>query len=222
MQNYIPKINPEEICETNKLCWLRIDKNNQTMVFVKTLNDGVKTIPLTEIADLDIYMWLLLVRSYASGHVFISDDHRQVYLTKVEKYEKFQRQFTGWVPDDDRLANIFIKQDNGKYRINLEMAEDNADMQTRLRTWAEVVWSYNEFPIVDWIMNEIEDKSGKKFWRLTLLLHYVVKEYKWELSYNNYGNVTGAKRRDISELNQNHIWANVIPVVNRALEIISL
>lgn len=218
--NYLPKINPQELCESLDLCSIR-KKHDEVMVVVNHPDNHQEEIPLSQIANSDIYMWLPIQRVYASGHVFISDDMRKVFLVIVDKYNKQQPQFTWWSPLEEWLMDVIVN-DHGVIKMNLMKIEDNAVLRARIRTWVEVTESYNEIPIVDWVMMQKSDSEGNKFRSLVLLTHFVVKSYKWDLWYNLTENVIDGKRYDIDTLSQNpSIAPNVILVTNKALEIIS-
>lgn len=220
MQSYIPKINPKELCESLSLCSVRT-RNNIVMVDIKKLDGEEYEIPLSEIANSDIYMWLPITRVYSSGHVFISEDKRQVFLVTVSKNDRQQIQFTGGSPLEEGLKNVVV-HDNWIIKMNIMRIEDNADLRTYNRTGTEVTESYNEIPTVDRVMFEKEDKEWNKFRSLVLLMHFVVKSYKWILSYNLTENITDWQRYDLDKLSENPLIApNVSIVVNKSLEIIN-
>ena len=218
--NYLPKINPKELCEWLSLCSIRT-RNDEVMVVVKYEDNHQEEIPLSTIANSDIYMWLPIQRVYASGHVFISENMKQVFLLTVSKNWHSQIQFTGWSPLEEGLKNIIVN-DNGIIKMNLMKAEDNAVLRAWNRMSVEVIESYNEIPIVDRVMMPKEDREGNKFRSLVLLTHHIVKSYKWNLWYNLTENVVDGQRYDIDTLDQNPLISpNAIIVVNKALEIIN-
>ena len=53
--NYLPKINPKELCESLSLCSIRT-RNDEVMVVVKYEDNHQEEIPLVTIANSDIYM----------------------------------------------------------------------------------------------------------------------------------------------------------------------
>lgn len=181
----IPNFDPNTLCDAGILCTVR-SKNWVDMVVVKRLDGTMYETPLSEIIDHDSYQWLEIVRTYSSGHVFLNQDNTKVYLVTTNKNGKLQHQFTGWSPLETNFSEIIFKDVDGKLRINLNKVEDNAIQRTLNRTWAKVTKPYNNIPLVDWALIEQKNWEGEKYWRLVLLMHYIVETYEWELWYNEW------------------------------------
>lgn len=201
MQNsYIPQIQPEDLCEALKLCSVR-KHGDEYFVAKKDQSGNITEIPFSDIANSNTYKGKPLVRSYASGHVFLdtaeSETHEEkplirtyssghvfldetrdkVWLVTTEKDGKIQHQFTGGSPMEDINKEVFYTVD-GIVKIHLEKVEDNAVIRTFNRTGAKVTDVWNEIPLVDWVLMENRDETGADFWKLVCLMHFVVKEYE--------------------------------------------
>ena len=226
MHNYLPKIDPSTLCSALSLCSVRMSWD-VVMVAVKAADQSITEIPLNDIANSDTYQWLPIVRTYSSGHVFIDPSQTQVYLISVHKYEKTQHQFTGWPPLEPGLQDVVV-MDGDTIKFNIMKIEDNAVLRTYTRTGVEVTESYNEIPTVDWILSYIDDtKTGEKYWRLILLMHFVVKSYTGKLVEDNLHHevdrttIIQKKWRDIEDLTDPLIAPNCPIVTHKALEILS-
>ena len=221
INSLIPKVNPNELCEAWKLCSVR-ERNGEYMVAVKYLDGHQTEIPLQKIVDAEEYLWLPIVRTYSSGHVFLSDDKNSVYLVTTEKDGKIQHQFTGWSPLESEYSNIIYQSPEWKTKINIYKVEDNADQRTFMRTGVRVTDVYNEMPLVDRVLMEREDEQGKKYRRIVLLMHFIVKSYEWILGFKK-GNeqVVDGKRYTIDELpNTANVAPNAYLISTKAREII--
>lgn len=84
MENYMPKVTPEEICSALQLCSVR-QRGNEYFVVVKRLDGSTSEIPFTDIANVDEYKDRPIIRTYASGHVFFNEDYSKTYLVVVDK-----------------------------------------------------------------------------------------------------------------------------------------
>jgi len=220
INSLIPKVNPNELCEAWKLCSIR-ERNGEYMVWVKYLDGHQEEIPLKNIVDADEYLWSPIVRTYASGHVFISDDRQEVYLITTGKDGALQHQFTWWSPLEQEFSHIIYQSPEGKTKINIYKAEDNANQRTFIRTWARVTDIYNDMPLVDRVLMERVDDQGKKYRRLVLLMHFVVKSYEWTLWYRAWVEyVVDAKRYRIDDLEHiPNVAPNAYIISNKAREI---
>lgn len=216
----IPKIDSDHLCDAFKLCSVR-EKDWVYMIAVKFLDWRITEIPLDEIIDADTYEWLPIVRTYSSWCVFISPDKTQVYLVTTEKDWKEQHQFTWWSPIEQDFSNIIFKKDD-HLKVDLYKIEDNAVHRTKNRTWAQATEFYNEKPLVDRILQEKIDENNKKYRRLVLLMHFVVKKYEWNLWFNKWvEGIVDGKRYDIADLPSTpEVAANAFIVTNKALELI--
>lgn len=219
----IPKVNPSDLCEAWKLCSVR-EKNNEYLVAVKRRDGTISEIPLKEVVDADTYEDSPIVRTYSSGHVFLAKDCDEVFLVTVDKNGKIQHQFTWGSPSEKEFSDIIYKDKNdknGKIKVNITKVEDNAIQRTLNRTWVEVIEPYNDQPLVDRVLMEQEDESGKTFWRMVLLMHFVVKSYTWELGYTGAEHTVGGKWYAIDELPTiPHIAANAHIVTQKARELV--
>lgn len=81
-QNYLPKVNPNELCEALALCSVR-KRDNEYLVAVKRLDGTIEEIPLIAVANADEFEEKKIVRNYSSGHVFIEND--KVFLVTTSK-----------------------------------------------------------------------------------------------------------------------------------------
>lgn len=216
----IPKINPQELCEAWKLCSVR-EKNWEYMVALKQSDSAIKEIPLKDIVDADSYNWLSIKRVYSSWHCFIDDSKQKVFLVTTDKNWKIQHQFTWWSPHEKEFSDIIFKDDDGKIKIDLFKSKKNAITRTFLRTWAQVKEHYNDLPLVDWVMMEITE-NWENYYKLVLLLHYIVKKYEGILWFNKWvEDVIDGKWYEISSLNSTpNISANASIVCKKALELI--
>lgn len=217
---HIPKVNPDHLCDARKLCSVR-EREGIYMVAVKYLDGKVEEIPLKEIVDADTYKWFPIVRTYSSWCVFINEDKTKVYLVTVEKNGKLQHQFTWWSPLEEDFSNIIFKKE-GHLKVDLYKIEDNAVQRTKNRTWAEPTEFYNNKPLIDWVMQEHKDEEGNMYWRIVLLMHFVIKAYEGTLGFNTgVENIIDGRWHIIEELpNTPHVAANAYIVTKKALELI--
>gem|GEM_PF-5106515 len=84
MENSMPKVSPEELCSALQLCSVR-QRENTYFAAVKRIDGSVSEIPFDDIANADEYQGFPIVRSYSSGHCFLSPDLTQVFLVTTEK-----------------------------------------------------------------------------------------------------------------------------------------
>ncbi len=68
---------------------------------------------------METYNGKQIIRVYSSGHVFLSDDNKQVYLVTTEKDWKIQHQFTGWSPLEEENKEVIFKE-NDVYKFDIE------------------------------------------------------------------------------------------------------
>ena len=102
-----PFITPQTLCEALDLSCVRV-RDGEYFVGKKSLNGHTTEIPYSDIANSEIYEGRQIVRSYASGHVFISADRAQVYLITTERDGRTQHQFTGGSPLEETNMQVFI------------------------------------------------------------------------------------------------------------------
>ena len=217
----IPKLDPKQLCDAWKLCSVR-EKNWEYMVWVKYLDWSQAQISLRDIVDADKYLWLQIIRTYSSWHVFLNEDCNKVYLLTTEKNWIQQAQFTGWSPLEEIYSEIVYNSSEWKTKVDIYKVEDNAIQRTLIRTWVEVTDVYNEMPLVDRVLIERIDDIGEKYWRLVLLMHRVVKDYIGTLWYLRKEQVIDGKRYPIDDLpNLPNIAANAYIVSNKARGIIN-
>lgn len=221
INSLIPKVDPEEFCELWKLCSVR-ERDGEYMVAVKYMDGRQMEMPLKNIVDADEYLWLPIIRTYSSGHVFISQDKQRVYLLSTQKDGATQHQFTGWSPIEEEFSNIIYKSPKGKTKINIYRVEDNAIQRTLIRTWVKVTDVYNDMPLVDWALMEREDDQWKKYRRVVLLMHFIVKSYEGNLGVCKWQeNVIDGKRYSIDDLpTTSNVAPNAYIISNKARQLI--
>lgn len=219
-KNFLPKILPHTLCEVMGLCTVRM-KNNKPFCGVKRLDGSQYEIPLEDVANQDSYDNKKIVRSYSSGCVFIDTHENTVYLLCTKKKENIQYQFTWWSPSETDLQDVYIN-DNWTVKLRLDKIHDNAILRTVKRTWAEVIECYNNSPLVDRALIENKDDEGIVFRRLVLLMHFVVKDYKWEVWYTQEEYVVWWKWFNITTLAQeSNLAPNAVIITLKAIEIIN-
>lgn len=219
LKNFLPKIDPHSLCDLIGLCTVRM-KDNKPYCGVKQLDWSQHEIPLDEIVLMDTYKDKPIKRTYSSGCVFISDDLCKVFLLTVSKKDNIQHQFTGWSPLETDLQDVYIN-DQGTIKLHIEKIEDNAILRTYKRTGVEVISLYNDIPLVDRALIENKDDDGQYFWRLVLLMHFVVKEYQGIPAYTWEEYTVGSHRYNIQELHtQKNLAPNVIIITHKAIDII--
>lgn len=84
------------------------------------------------------------------------------------------------------------------------------------------VW--NEIPLVDWVLMENRDETGKDFWKLVCLMHFLVKSYDGILGHKDgVEYVTGGNWYEIDTLRDTlHIAPNAYIVAKKAQELIEM
>ncbi len=219
-QNYLPKVNPNELCEALALCSVR-KREEEYLVAVKRLDGTIEEIPLIAVANADEFEGKKIARNYSSGHVFIEND--KVFLVTTSKKWKTQKQFTGGWPREDINKEVFFRDELWVVRIHLEKVEDNALIRTNKRTGVIVTDTYNTLPLVDWALMEKEDETGKIYWSLVCLMHFVVKTYEWQLWANVWTeDVIAADWYSIDDLlDIPFVAPNAYIITKKAQEIIS-
>lgn len=196
-------------------------KDDKPFCGVKRLNGSQYEIPLEDVANQDTYENQKIIRSYSSGCVFINIEENKVYLLCTKKKDNIQYQYTWWSPMEKDLQDVYIN-DNWIVKLRLDKIYDNAILRTFKRTWAEVIECYNNSPLVDRALIENKDDEGTIFRRLVLLMHFVVKEYTWEVWYTQQEYVVWWKWFDISTLQQEaNLAPNAIIITLKAKEIIN-
>lgn len=220
IESYIPKWSQKDFCEWINLCTIRKNERWENNIWVKKLNWEIFEENLENILNADNYQWLIIVRTYASWHVFISEDLKQVYLLTTSKDWKIQHQFTGWSPQEEENKNVIIK-DWWVYKFNIPKVRANARLRTKLRTWVDVIEEFNDRPIVDWVLMENE-VNWERFFRLVCLMHFIVEKYKWNLSFTNEEYVIEWKWYNIDDLpNTPNVSPNAYIVSKKCLEELS-
>ena len=102
-----PFITPHILCEALDLSCVRT-RDGEYFVGKKSLGGDIAEIPYSDIVNSETYEGRQIVRSYASGHVFISADRAQVYLITTERDGRTQHQFTGGSPLEETNMQVFI------------------------------------------------------------------------------------------------------------------
>ncbi|NOZ44296.1 MAG: hypothetical protein GXP45_04100 [bacterium] len=89
----IPDIDNKQLCDLENLCSIRKEQDKELLA-IKYPDQHIEEVALHEIIHQSHFQGLPIERIYSSGHVFINQDLRQVYLIKVEKNGHIQHQFT--------------------------------------------------------------------------------------------------------------------------------
>ena len=198
-KSYIPKVEEKDFCKKMILCTIRKNTDWIKKIWVKYLDWNIKEDDLNEVISKDFYKWKKIIRTYSSWHVFIDDEKKKTFLVTTEKNWKTQHQFTWWAPLEEENKNI-ISKDDWVYKINLQKVVNNARIRTKNRTWVLVLKEYNfEEPIIDWVLMENEE-NWEIYYKLVCLIHFIVKEYEWILSYTWNENSVDWKWYDIKNL----------------------
>ncbi|HMY80519.1 MAG TPA: hypothetical protein PLW93_00020 [Candidatus Absconditabacterales bacterium] len=218
-KNYLPKINPHQLCEAMNLCTVRM-RDDQPRCGVKKIDGTQYEIPLLDVANADTYENLPIRRTYASGCVFLDADRTHVWLLTTKRKDNIQHQFTGGAPKEPELQDVY-RNDEGTIKLTIDTIYDNAILRTYKKTGAEVTDTYNDSPLVDRALIENQDdETGEHFWRLVLLMHFVVKSYTGELGRKPEEYVVGGQRYEIATLSQqSHLAPNAVVITNKALEL---
>lgn len=222
MQSYIPKAGEAQWCEWFKLCTVRKDAGWVAKIWVKQVSGEVDQETLATVINADRYDGKAIKRVYASWHVFLSDDLREVYLVTKEKDGTIQHQFTGWSPLEEEFKDVIRKED-GIYRFDIATVRANARLRTKKRTWVIVTDEYNEHPLVDWVLMENKNaETWESYWKLVCLMHFIVKEYTWTLAATGEEYAVSGARYPIENLdNQANIAPNAHLVSRKAVEEVS-
>lgn len=219
-QSYIPKASEKDFCEWISLCTIRKNEDWISKIWVKNLDGTIFEELLDNVINADNYKWLPIVRTYASWHVFISEDLKQVYLLTTNKDGKIQHQFTWWSPTEEINKDVVIN-DNWIFKFNIIKVKNNARIRAKLRTWVDIIEEFNDRPIVDWVLMENE-VNWERFFRLVCLMHFIVEKYKWELGYTNSEYVIDWKWYNIEDLpNTPNVSPNAYIVSKKCLEELS-
>ena len=215
-----PFITPHTLCEALDLSCVRA-RNSEYFVGKKSLNGDITEIPYNDIANSETYEGRQIVRSYASGHVFISSDWAQVYLTTTLRDGRTQYQFTGGSPLEETNTQVFAIQ-GGRVQIQRDKVEENAQIRTYNRTGVIVTSHFNDLPLVDWVLMESFDASWVPIWKLVCLMHYIVESYDGVLGFClGVEQVVGGGWYDINTLESfEGVSPNAAIVIQKALEII--
>lgn len=129
---------------------------------------------------METYNGKQIIRVYSSGHVFLSDNKKQVYLVTTEKDWKIQHQFTGWSPLEEENKEVIFKK-NWVYKFDIEKVRNNARIRTKKRILVKILEEYNEKPLVDWVLMENEE-NWEIYYKIVCLMHFIVKKYDWIIS----------------------------------------
>lgn len=175
--SYIPKATTKEFCDWLSLCSVRKTNEWIQKIWIKLLSGEIKEEILENILNLETYNGKKIIRIYASGHVFLSEDKKKVYLVKTEKEWKIQHQFTGWSPLEQENKEVIFKE-NDVYKFDIEKVRNNARIRTKNRTWVKIIEEYNEKPLVDWALMENEE-AWEIYYKIVCLMHFIVKKYDW-------------------------------------------
>jgi hypothetical protein len=219
MKSYVPCLNPENLCEALQLCSVR-KKGSDYLVGKKDENGHFTEIPFSDVVNTEMYEGKTIVRTYSSGHVFLDATREKVWLVTTEKDSKIQHQFTGGSPTEDINKEVFYTVDS-TVKIHLDRVEDNAMIRTLNRTGARVTEVHNEIPLVDWVIMESQDEKWESYWKLICLMHYVVRQYEWALSFKNWVEyVTSGDWYAIDDLPSiPHVAPNIFIVAKKAREL---
>jgi len=218
-ESYIPRWKEWDFCEWISLCTVRKTSDWISKIWIKDLKWNIKEIVLNDIINEETYNWKEIVRVYSSGHVFISENKKEVFLVTTEKKWKIQHQFTWWSPlENENKEVIFIE--NWIFNFNLSKVRDNARIRTLNRTWVKVLEEYNKKPLVDWVLMEKEN-NWQIYYKLVCLMHFVVKNYEWILWFTQNENVIDWKWYNIEDLqNTNNVSPNAYIVSKEALKLL--
>ena len=120
---------------------------------------------------------------------------------------------------EEENKEVIIKED-GVYKFDLEKVRNNARIRTENRTSVKVIEEYNKEPLVDWVLMESEE-DWHIFYKLICLMHFIVKQYEWELWYTWKENTIWWNWYKIENLqNIENIAPNAYIVSKKALELI--
>jgi len=215
-ESYIPKASEWEFCEWINLCSVRKTEDWISKIWIKDLFWNIREERLESVIDSDTYNNKKIIRVYSSWHIFISTDKEKVFLVTTEKNSIIQHQFTWWSPLEEQNKQVIFKE-KWVYKFDIEKVRENAKIRTKNRTWVEVLEEYNKKPIVDWVLIENEDS-----YKLVCLMHFIVKKYKWNLSYSLNEYVIWWDFYTINDLpNIQNIAPNAYIVSKKAVELLS-
>ena len=147
-----PFITPHILCDALDLSCV-CARDGEYFVGKKSLGGAIAEIPYSDIANSETYEGRQIVRSYASGHVFLSADREQVYLITTLRDGRIQHQFTGGSPLEETNIQVFILE-GGRVQIQRDKTEENAQIRTYNRTGVTVTSHFNNLPLVDWVLME--------------------------------------------------------------------
>ncbi|MCK9272405.1 hypothetical protein M0P65_02555 [Candidatus Gracilibacteria bacterium] len=182
MQNsYIPKAPMENFCEGLNLCSVRKTSDGIVKLGVKDLGGNISEEFLEKIINSETYNSKKIVRVYSSGHIFLSEDNKKVFLVTTQKDGKIQHQFTGGSPMEEENKEVIFIQD-GVYKFDIDKVRNNARIRTENRTGAKIIEEYNNIPLVDWALMENEE-NGEIYYKLVCLMHFIVKKYEGNLGH---------------------------------------
>ncbi len=223
MQDYMPMVDPKQLCSALQLCSVR-QRDNRYYVAIKKLDGSLGEISFDEVANATTYEWAPLVRTYSSGHGFFSDDFSQIYLVTTQKKWKEQVQFTGWSPLEDANKDVVIA-DGWEIKFHLGKIKENALIRAKKRVWVDIIDHRNDLPLVDRALMENKDEEGNTYRRLVCLLHYIVKTYEGVLTPQiGVEEVIWWQRYAVSDILERKI-PNLAPnadiIVKKALEIVA-
>ncbi len=218
-KSYLPKAPEWEFCEWINFCTVRKTDEWMSKAWFKDLTWNISEIMLEKVINKETYNWKEVVRVYSSGHVFIDNTKKEVFLVTTDKNWKVQHQFTWWSPLEDENKEVII-QESWAFKFDLEKVRANARIRTKNRTWVTIIEEYNEKPLVDWAL--IENKEdGEVYYKLVCLMHFIVKKYEWILSATWDENTIAWNWYVIDDLpDTKNIAPNAYIVSKKALEIL--
>ncbi|MCP4524025.1 MAG: hypothetical protein GY828_07455 [Candidatus Gracilibacteria bacterium] len=221
MESYIPQAEEKQFCESLELCGVRKNTEGETMMRLKKKSGDFEEIKLSDVVNKTEYNGKEIERIYSSGHVFLDEDHKKVFLVTTKKGDKIQHQFTGGAPLEDKNKNV-IHNVEGGYSFDIEKVRDNARTRTNTRIGVQVTEEYNEKPLVDWALMEMVDENSESYYKLVCLMHFIVKKYEGILSASGKENAVDAQWYPIENLDSvDNIAPNASLVTQKAVEYIS-
>lgn len=220
-ESYMSMVTDQEYCEW---FWFSSVRNRGWVVnvLVKNLVWETSEEALSKIINNKTYNEKRVIIVYSSGHVFINEDRKQVYLVTTEKKWKRQVQFTWWSPLEEDYKNVIIKK-KLVYNFDLKKVRKNAVTRTKNRTGVEVLEDYNDKPIVDWVLIETKEENWEIYYKLVCLMHFIVKKYEWIL-WSTWQEYTKAWDWYIIDYLPNiiNIAPNAFLVSKKAVELVEL
>lgn len=221
MKSYIPKIWAAEWCESFKLCTVRKNTDWDDVLSIKTASWEKSTEKLSNIINEETYQWLPIRRTYASWHVFLSDDCKEVFLVTIKKARRKQVQFTWWWPEEEELQDVVEKQWS-VYRFDVNTVRKNARLRAKIRVWVDITDEYNTYPLVDRVlMEKYDEDTWERYRNLVCLMHFVVKDYTGTLWATGNEHSVDSGRYALDKLDSSEFIApNIHLVTMKAVELL--